>query len=794
MRGFASGGLLLGCCLVVVVAGLPATAVAQAEPQTGLCDLPLAVPAESDVSLELRQAARGLGVTVTWPQLPDSVSTCVGLIGADSLDVTIEIAGGYEDDFDRRLNFQFRNTGAIGTQATNRLVVAWSNGNPSRTGSFGGEINLSNSGGLWRFDVADSMWAQVNDNAGLPRYFSYMNFDAFATGPGGVRLAGISSASQPRINPRGLFRADDGGEWQRIATSTFDNQRAITLIAFHPTDAAQFAVGTQASGLFLTRDGGQSFVQLRSELAPSAPQPTQYNVTALNWTANRLYVAVSGFGLFSSTDDGQTFTRHENLWVWNNLSLYNPNQPYEEQTDPNIRRQVPRVNDLVEDPADPAQHWYASLNNHWIFETTDGGQTWTPLYGFELDDIPNSWQRSVLTTLPDADGQGRLVMGTSNFGLWFSDDDGATWELAASPFGDPREEDAPIQPPIRAFIKDPTGTLVALADGHGLVVSDDGGATWADGPPSLQLANSQALFLAEAEDGSLLLPTYGGGIYRPGLEIPISGTILPSISDPAYLGLQLGLSLIFSEGTVETDESFALNAQDFQGWIVWRAESDNPDDMVMIGRYDKNNPESCIQGFCGDDNFIQLPNCFSERRASCFDFSVPGQIMFFDGDVYNGFTYYYAVTTYDYGDVSMVVNPVSLATPLIYPPRYPGDPEGVDEGNGNRQVLQVNEVAQPDVDGEQIYVYPNPLRRAAGIVGAEGEQVVWTNLPDGSRIQVFTLAGDKVADLDPEGQIEGNMYWITRNDDGQLLASGVYIWKCIMPARGDYWGKLVIIR
>ena len=51
-----------------------------------------------------------------------------------------------------------------------------------------------------------------------------------------------------------------------------------------------------------------------------------------------------------------------------------------------------------------------------------------------------------------------------------------------------------------------------------------------------------------------------------------------------------------------------------------------------------------------------------------------------------------------------------------------------------------------------------------------------------------------LAALPPENQVAGNLYWITRNESGKLLASGVYIWKCIMPERGDFWGKLVIIR
>jgi hypothetical protein len=192
---------------------------------------------------------------------------------------------------------------------------------------------------------------------------------------------------------------------------------------------------------------------------------------------------------------------------------------------------------------------------------------------------------------------------------------------------------------------------------------------------------------------------------------------------------------------------------------------------------------------------VLLPNCFSERRAACFDTTVPGQVSFYDGEVFNGFSYYYSVTPFDYGDVSIVVDPLSLSTPMIFPARFPRDPDAAVEGPGNRQIVQVNLAAAPAVDGDEIYAYPNPLRLGAGIVGGEGEEVIWTNLPPDSQIQIFTLAGDEIAELPRDGRPQegANMYWVARNADNRLLASGIYMWRVIMPERGDFWGKLVII-
>ena len=93
-----------------------------------------------------------------------------------------------------------------------------------------------------------------------------------------------------------------------------------------------------------------------------------------------------------------------------------------------------------------------------------------------------------------------------------------------------------------------------------------------------------------------------------------------------------------------------------------------------------------------------------------------------------------------------------------------------------------------------VYAYPNPLRLEAGFPEAPGELVTFTNLPAGSRVMVFTVSGDIVADLTPDLQEGRNIKWFTRNDSDELLASGVYIYKVESPGREDYFSKIIIIR
>ena len=106
----------------------------------------------------------------------------------------------------------------------------------------------------------------------------------------------------------------------------------------------------------------------------------------------------------------------------------------------------------------------------------------------------------------------------------------------------------------------------------------------------------------------------------------------------------------------------------------------------------------------------------------------------------------------------------------------------------------MNSLPADPVSDETIYVYPNPLRRDAGIPGSEGETVVFTNLPPQSRVRIFTTAGDDVINLGWDNMREGNIYWRTVNRDNEPVSPGVYLFKVESPAREEFWGRLVIIR
>jgi hypothetical protein len=134
-----------------------------------------------------------------------------------------------------------------------------------------------------------------------------------------------------------------------------------------------------------------------------------------------------------------------------------------------------------------------------------------------------------------------------------------------------------------------------------------------------------------------------------------------------------------------------------------------------------------------------------------------------------------------------------MSNDQLFSARYPGDDLSVFSGDGNRVQLYVHTDAAVDVGGPEIFAYPNPLRLDSGFTGAEGDDVRFKNLPADSRILVFTLDGDLVADLGADDQVGDIITWTTRNA-GERLASGVYIYKVEMSQREDFYGKVVVIR
>jgi hypothetical protein len=765
--------------LIVVLSSGTTPAFAQTSAETCALDsLHLISPDRAGMKVELSKGGR-FGAVLQWADLDDVTTTCGVPVDTLGLGTTVSLDGAYADRVDRQLRFSSSTGGVISSPDVNSVLFSWSNANQQFTGRIAGEMNLSNNGGVMALDAASGEWVRIN--GGLPQYMTQTDIVAFATSS---LVPGRSATFLRGRTGRGLwYKAGVDQTWVRIAEDVFPDElveiTAVTSITFSPADDATFVVGTSNRGLYVTRDAGQSFEQLLDVFSDDGNWARR-SVTEIDWSfADELFVALGGLGLFVSGDDAATFDRLESFVV--------------PEVFPTSSSSVaPSINELVNHGGGLI---IAAVDDFGLYESVDHGQSWswrwTQLLAPGAEPISGT-HLAVDPLDPDV-----IILGTSNHGIFKTLDGGADWDQVSyfDEDADPNTFDTGFV--ISGLARDAAnGRYLAALNGEGLLSSLDGDV-W-DMPVDLQVGirNYENLIPGDGSTYDMYLASYGGGIYTPGTALELTKTIKKNLTDPAYRNLDLGMSVAFSEGEIGTNASFSLVLQDFQGFAVWRGEVGDTDHdgvprMELIGLFDKNNPESCIDGYCGSTSYNITPRCYTDKRAACFDFTDPDTVRFFDDNIYDGFVYYYAVTTFDYGNTANS-SPASLMADQLFSPRFQDDPFSVFGGEGNRMEYRVNLEATQLAEGDEVYVVPNPLRNtSAGLNQAlPGREMHFRNLPPSSRVQVYTVNGDLVADLGPELQEGHNIAWLTPDD----LASGVYIYKVEMPEKDDYFGKLVIIR
>lgn len=742
--------------------------------------------------LDLRLETTGRrGMTISWPNMDLAQATCFTLKNTEDLGFNVSVTGGFGGEVDRVFHFFSRGgEGEIGALQPENIIVEWQNEGPATHGNIGGEFNLANNGGIWRYNNG-SGWTQINSQ--LPMYWVRANTTALASGSGDFMVAGFSKGVSAEADPSGLFTFD-GTAWTQIPDSTFSVDRLILDIAISPADNMTFAVGTARDGLFITIDGGLSFTQWTVELDPASETiPPVYEARVVEWSETQLYVFVNNFGLFYSSNGGSSFVKSPLL------------VPDDLDKDPADQEMVlPSVNALSIHPGG-SHRLAASLDFHGVYESNDSGESWYDLYGDLVvpDKNPEiierergKWINTGLDFIYDDLAPQTMILGVRQKGLYRSVNGGQNWVLVG---------DA-VQPDNRADILNLTLTRLAGSPGNFFVIEDDysllhsidSGATWQHF--SEQPITSKALTLlgSAGGDGNLTMGSWGGGMFIAGTPLSLTDTYSTATSD-FLRDEDLGLDITISSGPFGLGDSFDLTCQTFQGWAVWRGSSAQPEQMTLLGLYDRVNPEDCFEGYCGDSSMEIVPNCFKAKRAACFNVDSSDTIRFFDEEIYNGFTYNYSVTSFDYGNTALTT-PENNSNEMIYSPRFEGDlieNGGVSPfpGPGNQVTVQINEPISTGEDGvEGIYVFPNPLRTGAGFPKDEGGTVTFKNVPAGSKVMIFTAAGDKIIDLEPDTIQGGNMEWDTRNSSGETIVSGVYLYLVEVPESDDHWGRLVVIR
>ena len=255
----------------------------------------------------------------------------------------------------------------------------------------------------------------------------------------------------------GVLKSTDGGRtWPRV-NNGLDNLY-VGYLAMHPTDHLILYAATgnyatkdgppqMASGLYVTRDGAQSWSSIRI-------REDHFPFTAVRFSHQNPLVVYAGTerSIWRSDDGGAT---------WDSFG-HEDNRTYGPR---GVRAGMPI--DLTIDPRDPL-HIYANNYIGGVIQSNDGGKTWrdssTGYSGAQLLDLAIS-----------PSGHNDLYVAGKS-GLYRSSDGGRSWKGI-------RDTGPKIKPILKWYAieiaPDNSESVFATSQGQGIILhSTDGGAEW----------------------------------------------------------------------------------------------------------------------------------------------------------------------------------------------------------------------------------------------------------------------------------------------------------------------------
>ena len=828
-----------------ILLGILALAVQGARAQSFDCDegLPLVSPDTLTVSFDA--TAPKPGNRLRWPDVLLEGGTCVGVRAAGDLvaRMGLRVLGTYENLFDRALDFRIPDGGVIGSSTVEDVNVDLDSSprNPSAR-SLGARLNLSGAGGVYVAQVIAGAESAVQRNQGIPEHLPAVNVTGFSSS-GNTIYAAVTFLP--------VVRSDDGGQtWFEPApklTPPFTSRPDVIVAS--PVDPERVMIAVRGQGLWVSTDGGKTFAR------DTVLTPEGTNVTVLDRVTMRLDDGTIGERIYLGLSGGRLLYSDDGGVVFDEVTL--PVRPFVD-SEPRVFCGTPdpqstpvTVKAVAVSPNDPSR-LYIGVEQFGVYMTEDNHATWTPR-NTELircnGDISTpsaaGATRTVLRLLAltrlDSGGSPTDVLlawtetpvtaGTpTSDPTWFdatlmlSADGGLSWTPQTEGFP---TRGAGLFASINALVPDPRsydpanpsnelGVLAGTStDGlWQLNLGDTGPArgVWVpyDGSADLRNPKIGALMALPSDPETILVGTLSSGVYEPGDEIDLTRAVNATSTDATKVE-RLGVSVAFDQaGTLSGGEQFTLRGQVFQAYAVWRARTtDSLGEPLwqMIGLYDLTNPEFCSPDACDAPALSQIVGCFADKRANCFTppseaGSGDGWWEFFDREVQNGFSYWYAVSTLDYGFTGDV-QPENLDRDFVFSPRSPqeSDPAALPftslraGANYNTTLFEVNVEAAGDLS--RVFAVPNPLVRRAGFDAEGASSVRIVNVTASSRVQIYSLAGDLIRELENvifNGQERGNIKWDTRNGEGELVASGVYIYRVTDDDGNEVVDRLTIIR
>ncbi len=273
---------------------------------------------------------------------------------------------------------------------------------------------------------------------------------------------------------------DAGGSWEVLpAAPHFEGAEGLQAIWYLAHgDAKQSGTlyaGIEPAGLFVSRDGGQSWEGIRglnehptrATWQPAKGGLALHSIQVDPREGRRIYAAVSAGGVYRSDDGGET-------WAPMNRGVradYLPNPRPESGH---------CVHRLVLHPAQPDRLYQQSHTG--TYRSDDGGESWLEItaglptdFGYAIDTDPRD--ADTVYVIPEDSSHMRTTAGGA-ITVYRSRDGGRSWEPLTR--GLPRESAyvTVLREAITTDGLEPCGLYFGTSSGH-LFASRDGGASWA---------------------------------------------------------------------------------------------------------------------------------------------------------------------------------------------------------------------------------------------------------------------------------------------------------------------------
>ena len=219
-------------------------------------------------------------------------------------------------------------------------------------------------------------------------------------------------------NPeRGVYRTRDGGRtWQQVLRKDADTGASdVALDLANPSTVFaglwqarrrpwELVSGGPGSGLYVSRDGGDSWKPVTGSGLPAGPWG-KVGVAVAPSDSRRVYALIEAAdgGLFRSDDGGETWKRasghralRQRAWYYSTITVH---------------------------PTNPNEVWFPQVP---MLRSLDGGATIRPVHGFDHGDHHDLWI--------DPKNPRRMI-DANDGGVEVSEDGGDTWRVARLPIG-----------------------------------------------------------------------------------------------------------------------------------------------------------------------------------------------------------------------------------------------------------------------------------------------------------------------------------------------------------------------